>query len=297
MSLLDYVYHGRLPRHQVAFAYAVTPALANEAVLRHDCDPVAAQLLCRALNAGALCMHRIHRNDRLNLHWIYRGTLRNVLVDLRGDGRIRGLINPPHLQEETQTLSALYGEESGQLKCVHSRGRHTVSSGTVPCDLQNVTADLEAYFAMSEQVETALNVMVGFDPNPARPVRLCQGLLLQAMPETDLRRFDAVRQRLHADELRARLATASAADTQFEELLNALFLPWGGPGEIELEAGPRPRWFCTCNEDKFKFSLRMLPAADRADILEKGEPVTVRCDFCNRSFAFSPAECRTLWEA
>lgn len=289
----DYVYHGHLPRHHVAFAFAVTPSLANEAVQRHDCNPLSAHLLGRALNAGALCMHRIRRNDKLNLHWIYEGALRNVLVDLRGDGRIRGLVSPAQLPEDCGSTGELYGG-AGRLNVVHSRGRHTVSSGTVPCEMAQLIPDLEYFFCMSEQVETALNVMIGFNPDPAHPVHTCQGFLLQALPGCDLLQFDRIRQALHADDFRQALSAPSQADGHFEELLNRLLLSFGGPGEIHMEQGPAPRWFCTCSREKFELSIRVLPETDRREMVERGESITVRCDFCNTPREFSPADISEL---
>jgi len=291
----DYIYHGRIDPLHIGFTFASSPRLANEAILRHDCDPPAAHLLGRALNASLLLLPRIGVQESLNLHWSYKGAVRDVLIDLRGDGRIRGMINPSHLSERAETQQEIYGEESGQLQVVTSLGGRVLSSGTASCDLQNVTGDLGYYFSVSEQVETECNVMIDFTHNPEQPVALCQGLLIQALPECDLEQFDRIRRRLHQEAARTHLASPSRADGLFEEILNDITAPEEVDTHITLESAPSPRWFCTCNEEKIHTTLRMLPAEDREDLIQKAEPIVVRCDFCNRAFRFTPREAQVVW--
>ncbi len=290
----DYVYHGRLEGPRIGFSLAVTPTLSGEAVVRHDCDPVSAHILCQALNAGVLCMHRLHPGEKLNLRWHYRGALRDVVVDLRADGGIRGLIAPTNLSELAEEAGDVFGE-GGQLQVVVSRGGRVMNSGTVACDLMDIPRDLGHYFSLSAQVETELNVMVGFTHDPARPVEICQGLMLEALPGCDLLLFERIRERLRGPAARALLAKAAEADGHFEDLLNALFQPEGMQPTIHVEQGPEPRWFCTCDEEKFRQSLLMLPEEDRRDILAKGEALVVRCEFCRRRHSITPDEAANIW--
>jgi len=290
----DFVYHGRLEGLGIGFSLAVTPTLAGEAVVRHNCDPVSAHILCQALNAGVLCMHRLHPGEKLNLRWHYLGALRDVVVDLRADGGIRGLIVPTNLTDLAEEPTDIFGR-GGELQVVVSRGGRVMNSGTVACDLMDITRDLGHYFSLSAQLETELNVMVGFTHDPANPVDLCQGLMLEALPGCDLPLFERIRERLHQPTARALLAKAAEADGHFEELLNALVLPEGLAPDIRLEEGPAPIWFCTCGEEKFRQSLLMLPEADRQDILAKGEPLVVRCDFCQRRHSISTETAAEIW--
>ncbi len=292
----DYIYHGRIDPLHIGFTFVSSPRLANEAIVRHDCDPVSAHILGRALNASLLLLPKIGVHQSLNLHWLYKGALRDVLVDLRGDGRIRGLINPRHLSERAETQSDIYGGDGGQLQVVTSQGRRVINSGTAPCDLQNVTGDLGYYFSVSEQVETECNVMIDFTHNPEQPVALCQGLMIQAMPECDLEQFGRIRQRLHEEEARQHLASPSRADGLFEEILNDITAPEGVDIQISLEQGPSPRWFCTCTLEKIHMTLRMLQEEDRTDMIQKGEPIVVRCDFCNKPYEFTPREAQKIWD-
>jgi molecular chaperone Hsp33 len=291
---LDYVYHGRIEPFQIGFVFVSAVDLSNTAVIRHNCDPAAAHVLGRALAAGLLLMPRLGMQERLNLHWRYEGVLRNLLIDLRGDGRIRGLINPPRLGELADSAEELFGG-GGFLNSVTSRNGHILNSGTTPCAMQQPTADLGYHLSISEQIESELNVMIAFTRDPARPVSLCQGLLLQAQPGADLIRFDRIRGRLHQPEARSLLGSASAADGLFEDLIRVLLRDEGVPHTLHVEAAPAPRWFCTCSADKFRASIRLLADSDRNDIRQKNEPILVRCDFCNRGYEFSLQDAEDIW--
>ena len=291
----DYIYHGRIDPLHIGFTFASSVQLANEAITRHDCDPLAAHILGRALNASLLLLPRIRQDQSLNLHWKYEGELRDVLVDLRGDGRIRGMINPRHLSTVADTQQQVYGDAGGKIQVVTSEQGRVINSGTAPCDLLHVTGDLGYYFSVSEQVETECNVMIDFTHNPEQPVALCQGLLIQALPECDLEQFNRIRQRLHGEAARNHLANPSRADGLFEEILNDLTAPEEVETSITLESGPTPKWFCTCTEEKYRTALRMLPDEDRQEMIAKQEPIVVRCDFCNKAFEFSLQEAQAVW--
>ncbi len=291
----DYIYHGQWPSLGFNFTYVSCPRVSNDAVLKHDCDPPAAQLLSRALCCGLLLQPGLQGQERYNLHWKYQGALKDIVVDLRASGQIRGLISPSSLSDLAEDREELYGN-NGQLSRVTSRNGRILNSGSSPCELLNVSQDLAYALSVSDQVESELNVMVAFNPDPEQPVRICRGLLLQAAPECDLLQFMQIRERLHHEDLRRLLATELERDGLCEDLLRALVPEEHREDDFHLEAGPSPRWFCTCSRDKFEQSLRMLPQSDREEILRTGEESVVRCDFCNRRFRFSAEEAREIWE-
>jgi molecular chaperone Hsp33 len=268
--------------------------LASKAILKHDCDPVAGHILGRALNAGTLLSCRYQRQDHLNLHWRYPGACRDVLVDLRGDGRIRGLIHPPHLSGLADTEEELYGE-GGVLNIVTGRNGKILNSGTSDCPMQHVVRDLGYALSVSEQVESELNVMIDFTHNPAEPVALCQGILLQALPGCDLEQFARIRDRLTHPEVRTVLARPDGADGLFEDVLNCLLAAEKIETHITVEPGPTPRWFCTCRPEKFHKTLTLLPEKDREELRVQGEPIVVRCDFCNERYPFTIPEAEQVW--
>lgn len=291
-GMSDFLYTGRLAEQGLGFSYAVTTDVVNEAVTRHDCDPVSAHILGRALTAGLLAAASAPTHQRLNLCWKYSGILRTVLVDAGADGAVRGLVSPVGLADTDGGSEALYGED-GELQGVHSAEGLVVSSGTVPCLLQDVVRDLAFFLSTSDQIETGALVMIGFAADPARPVAICRGLLLQAMPEASLPDFDRLRQALQSETVRSLLGQTVEPDGHIESIVNTLC---GGDARgLVYGERNRPRFQCTCDRGKMGPVLRAIPEAERPEILAKGEPLRVHCRYCNQRYSLSPDECRTLW--
>lgn len=289
----DFHYKGRIDGLHLAFSYAVTTDLVNEAIRRHDCDPVAAHVFGRAITAGLLATSTLNEAERINLRWAYQGLLQTVVVDAGPDGASRGLISPPHL-DQAEELDALYGAE-GELQLIRSREGKILSSGTVACCFQDVVADLVHYLCISDQVESAMLVLIQLSNHPEHPVALCRGLLIQALPGGDLNRFQQWRERLSSPLVRGLLAREEESDNHLENILHKLIEPEAMPAGLSVVDAGQPRFVCTCSPVKLGAVLRSLPYAERMDIVKKKEPVSITCHFCRKQYALSIEDCIAAW--
>lgn len=284
---------GQLEGLDVAVAYALTADTVNEAVRRHDCDPAGAHLLGRALTAGVLAAAALGDGQRLNLRWAYEGLLRTLVVDTGPDGATRAFVSPPHLAEAADE-GAVYGA-TGSVQVVRSRKGAVVAHGTTRADLLDVVEDLNHFLCMSDQVESALAVTIAMSSDPARPVRICRGVLLQAMPGCDLIRFQRVRDRLNTPAARDLLSRREESDSLVENILHALLNEESVAGRVRLRAATPPVFRCTCNRNKMGAVLRALPYGERMDVVRKKEPVVVNCRFCGMRYEISIEECIQAW--
>ena len=290
---MDGVWTGQLEDARIALVYAVLPGVVNEAVLRHDCDPVAAHILGRALTVGCLSAGTMPADARTNIKWAYSGVLRTIVVDAGSDGTVRGFISPSHLSG-TLTEDELFGDQA-TLQVVRSDATKVLSSGTVESILQDVVSDFAYYCAMSEQVETGVAAWIGFSPDPQNPVSVCRGLLLQAMPDTDEVLFDRVRTRLGNEAVRKLLASPHEEEGLVKSVLALLVEPEGLTAQILLQPARAPSFACTCSREKMTPILRAVPREDRADILTQKEAVAIRCQFCNERYVIPVEECCAVW--
>lgn len=289
----DLLYKGRLTGYEVAFAYAVTTDTVAEAVRRHDCDPVAAHLLGRAMTAAVLSAFPLGEGERLNARWAYEGQLRTVVVDTGPDGATRGFISPAQL-DGAMDAEALYGI-GGEVKVIRSRAGQILSSGTVRTGLADVVQDLVHFQCISDQVETAAAVMIALQPDPARPLRLCRGLLLHALPGCDLARFDRLRNRLAGEAARSFLGREAESDSLVENVLHQLVEGEADPGSRAYEAAPAPFFRCNCTRQKMGAVLRALPIPERMDMVKRKEDIVVNCRFCGERYVLTMDDCIRAW--
>ncbi len=284
----DFLYRGVLTDLRVRFSYAVTTDTANNAVLAHNCDPISAHLLCRCIGAGVLVAPLLNEDERYTLQWHYEGALKSVVVDVDSKCRTRGFVNPPNLTDLVGTEEEIYGP-AGHTKVVKSNSKQVLNSGETDAGLLEVTEDLAYFFSLSDQIETAMTVMVGFRPDDIRPVSLCQGLMLQALPDCDLEQFDRLRQRLNHPQCRQLLARQPQVDNYFEHILGALQETDGGRIKYDIAAAPQPVFHCPCNREQMLQLARNLPQDELRDIRQKGEDLQISCLFCSRRYTI-PAD-------
>ncbi len=291
-AMTNLLYKGHFKGLDIAFTYAAATDAVNEAVVRHDCDPAAAHVLGRAMTGALLAAALLPEGQRLNACWRYRGALRTIVVDAGQDGTVRGLVSPNQLGVFDDAHDGLYGEV-GELQVVVSKDGKTASSGTTPVSLHDAVSDLAYHYCISDQVETGMSAMIGFHPDPENPVRLCQGWMIQALPNTDLERFDRIRRRMDEPVFRELLGSDSADG--FDTLAEALAGGEEGFEGIGMESCPVPRFQCTCTREKMAGVVRSLPIPERMELVKKNEPVGIRCQFCNEHYELSIDECIVAW--
>jgi molecular chaperone Hsp33 len=290
----DFLYTGRLERFRIGVSYGVCTHLVNEAVVRHDCDPLAAHILGRALTAGVLAASLMKSGERVNLHWSYQGALRSVVVDAGADGSTRGFISPKHLSLVAENPDELFGDHA-QLRVIRTADGAVQSSGTVQSILQDVVNDLTFFFAISDQIETGMMVMIGFEDNPDRPVGLCQGLMLQALPDCNLEEFDRIRGQLDNEKVRSLLSRSSESDNYLEDILNVLLTSEVADPQLHLEGRPAPFFSCECNREKIGTVVRALGYQERVDVVKKNEDLAIHCEFCNEAYTMTVDDCIKAW--
>lgn len=286
------IFRGRLADPPLAVTAAVTTALVNEAVQLQDCDPAAAHLLARGVTTGVLAASLLEPGDRVNLAWRYSGVLRTVVVDAGRDGTARGMIGPSQLGATAENSDQLYGEK-GKIQVIRMRQGKVLSSGIAETRLQELVADYGHYVSVSDQTETGVVAMVGFRPDPTRPVALARGVLVQALPGCDLARFDRVRSRMGDAAFRDPLADPACDDVR--RWIAPLMDDAAQLAALALEEGDAPRFSCTCTREKMDDVARALPIPERMRMVRSKEPLAVTCQFCRKRYELSVEECIKAW--
>ena len=289
----DLLYRGRLEGLDVAFAYTVTTDTVAEAVRRHDCDPVAAHLLGRALTAAVLSAFPLGSGERLNARWAYTGQLRTLVVDTGPDGATRGFITPSQMSEATDAES-IYGP-SGEVKVIRSKAGQILSSGTATAGLRDVVQDLVYFQCISDQVETAALALISLRPHPAHPLPGSRGLLLHALPGCNLERFQRLRTKLDSHAVRDFMEREVESDSLLENVLTIVAASEAGSYKLVYEGAAAPFFRCSCSRQKMGAVLRAVPIPERMDMVKKKEDVAINCRFCGHRYVLTMDDCIRAW--
>ena len=234
--------------------------------------------------------------ERINIRWQYGGHLKTIIVDAGTDGHVRGFISPRDLMAYEGGTQDIFGD-GGRVTVVRTQEGQVVNDGVAEARLHNAVDDLAFFFCTSDQVETGMCVMIGLAADVRKPIHLCQGVMIQALPGCDLTRFNAMRMHLAEEQARDLMTLPTEADTHFESVLNAITKGVSTSPGVTIGRSLEPVFRCTCSKDKMGHVVRTLAETDRTQILEKGEALEIVCQFCNQHYVIGLEDCRHLWQA
>src|SRR6186997_1743013 len=91
----DHLMRGIYRERGLRVVAASTTALCREAINRHECPPLAAIALGRALTAAALIGAGLKGEEHIGIQLSGKGPLRGLFVDVDAKGNLRGYVSAP----------------------------------------------------------------------------------------------------------------------------------------------------------------------------------------------------------
>lgn len=228
----------------------------------------------------------------------FKGTLTLQLTG--GKGRIGMLVAQA---TDTRTmrgfaqLDPAAGDTSESFQNLVGGGRLVVSveqgdgvvpwQGVVPLEGAALSESLERYFAVSEQLPTA--IVLAADADRAA------GLLLQKLPAADtLGEAEAASVQDVWEEAIALLATLRADELlswDIDELLHKLF----GSRDLRLFEAEPVRFACRCSRERVAAMLQGMGQPEIDSIIAEQGAVTVTCEFCQKPYRFDAVDAAQLF--
>lgn len=245
---------------------------------RHDYPPPLRRILGELMAAGALLAATLKFDGTLILQLHGDGPVKLVVVECTAGHAMRATAKWDGDLPDSG-LRSLLGNSRFVINLVPESGQQSYQ-GVVDLDADNIAAALEHYMAKSEQIDTRL--WLACDDTRAA------GLLLQKLPEHETPDADAWPRISH---LAATVQPQELLTLAPQTLLRRLF------HEEDVRIfDPRPVFFrCSCTSERVAGMLRMLGLDEvRSIIAERGE-IEVRCEFCNRRYAFDAVDSEELF--
>ena len=287
----DYIVRATAADSQIR-AFAVnTKEMVETARIAHGTSPVMTAALGRLLTAGAM-MGTMMKGDKdvLTLQIHCSGPAKGLTVTADSKGNVKGYASnpvvdlPPNAQGKLDVGGAL---DLGVLSVIKDMGLKEPYVGQCQLQTGEIAEDLTYYFATSEQVPSAVGLGVLVDKDG---VKQAGGFIIQLMPFTTDEVIDKLEKRIaEMDSVTGMLERGLSPEGILEEIL--------GDFGLEITDTMDTQFYCDCGKEKVSRALASINKKDLDDIINDGESIEVKCQFCNKAYTFDIDELKEIRES
>ena len=255
----------------------------------HDTTPVMTAALGRLL-CGAAMMGSMMKGEKdlLTLQIQCSGPAQGLMVTADSAGNVKGYAVNPKVElplNDKGKLDVGGALDLGILSVIKDMGLKEPYVGQCQLQTGEIAEDLTYYFATSEQIPSAVGL--GVLVNPDGSVRQAGGFIIQLMPFTPDDVVERLEKRIaEIDSVTQMLERGLAPEQILEEIL----------GEFGLEiTDTLPVQFkCDCSKERISKALATISKKDMDDIINDGESIEVKCQFCNTAYKFEVEELKEI---
>ena len=271
---------------------ATTRDLVEYARSIHETSPVVTAALGRLLTAGAI-MGSMQKgeDDLLTLQLRGAGPMKGITVTADSKANVKGypIVNDVLLPANSRGKLDVAGAIGvGILTVIKDMGLKEPYSGQVELISGEIAEDLAYYFTSSEQVPSA--VALGVLMNKNNTVKQAGGLIIQALPGAGDEELTYLEEKLSAIPSMTQMLDEGMSP---EEILEDIL---GDKGLEILDTVPTA-FKCNCDRARVEKVVISLGRSELKKIVDEGEPIELKCHFCNKAYSFSTEELGNIYNS
>lgn len=269
----------------IKMAVINAPCMVAEAQRIHRTSPTATAALGRALCAASI-MGEMQKEEAASLTIrINGGGIGGTIVAVSDSGgNTRGYIENPSADLPTRAdgkldVGGLVGKD-GMLTVSRDLGLKEPYIGSTELVSGEIAEDITAYLLESEQVPSACGLGVLIDTDFS--VKAAGGFVVQLMPGAPESLIDKLEDNIfYMDQLTTILAE-DGYEAIFAQVLKGLDYHLVGEAPVEYR--------CYCSDERVRQALGTIGAEELRSMSMEGKDVTVGCQFCDRSYVYTPED-------
>ena len=271
-------------------AFAVTSRnMVEEARRRHGTSPTITAALGRLMSAAAMMGTMMKgEKDLLTLKITSEGPVRGLTVTADAAGHVKGypivpVVNlPANEKGKFDVGGAVY---PGQLQVIMDLGLKEPYVGTTQLVNGEIAEDLTYYFAASEQTPSAVGL--GVLMNKENTVRQAGGFIIQLMPHATEETISTIERAVSGiSPVTTLLDEGHTPESMLEHILGDLGLEINDHTDVAFS--------CNCSTERVSRVLYSIGKEELDAMIADGEPIEVKCHFCNEAYHFSVDELRAI---
>ena len=271
-------------------AFAITSReIVETAREDHNTSPIMTAALGRLLSAGAMMGTMLKgEKDLVTLQIQCSGPAKGLTVTADSQGNVKGFASnpvvelPPNAEGHLNVGGAL---DLGILSVIKDMGLKEPYVGQCQLQTGEMAEDLTYYFATSEQIPSAVGL--GVLMNKDNTVKQAGGFIIQLMPFTSEEVIEKLEKKIaEIDSVTMMLERGLSPEGILEEILGEL--------GVEIEERTPTAFVCDCSKERVSRALSTISKKDMDSIINDGESIEVKCQFCNKAYQFTVDELKEL---
>jgi len=258
--------------------------LVEEARKMHGLNPTPTAALGRTLTMATMMGASLKEDDgKITIQIAGNGPLGKILVSVNNQCQVKGCVDnalaeAPLNQNGKLNVSQIVGK--GQLNVIKDIGLKEPYVGNVPIQTGEIAEDFAYYFAVSEQIPTA--VALGVLVNKDGSVKKAGGYMIQATPDTPEELLKLIENRISISKSMTQMLEEGMS---LEEIATFISDDLNTYAVEECN----PVYHCDCSKERMEKALICLNKNDILD-LAQDEVTEICCHFCNKKYQFSKEE-------
>ncbi|MBR6221946.1 MAG: Hsp33 family molecular chaperone HslO [Lachnospiraceae bacterium] len=290
----DYMIRGTAAGGMIRFFAAYTKDMVETARDIHHTTPVATAALGRLLTGGSMMGAMLkNEDDLLTLQIQCNGPIGGLTVTADSHGRTKGYVVNPEVELTVKDKGKLDVGASiglGVLSVIKDIGLKDPYIGQTELVTGEIAEDLTNYFAVSEQVPTAVALGVLVDTDCS--VKTAGGFIIQMLPDSGKadeyeRLVTVLEERLKGFEA---VTTQLEKGVTIEEMMEKLFDGY----DVSILDKNDISYFCGCSKERVTNAIAGISKADLLEMIEDEKPIEVDCHFCGKHYVFTTEELKVL---
>ena len=256
----------------------------TEASKQHKTSPLATIALGRALMAALLLAGRSKTQESIQLSFEGVGSLKRISAIADDLGNTRGFVSNPRVGLDDPSLGLSVGKAigGGTLSVIRLRPNWKEPyTGIVLLESGEIAEDIARYLLESEQIPSVIALGVHLRRNGE--VASAAGFLAQALPgfeDDEIQTLEANASQMHNP---SQLSEQGMSPYEMcKRLLQGL-----NHRDFHHK---KVQFHCNCSLERAKIGASLLPKSELIEMVEIGENVEIRCEFCTSTFSIDPRE-------
>ncbi|HEY4566724.1 MAG TPA: Hsp33 family molecular chaperone HslO [Savagea sp.] len=271
-------------------AYAIrSTETVKEVQERHTMWPTATAAVGRTMTATVMMGAMLKGEEKLTVKIEGNGPIGAIVADANAKGEVRAYARDAHVHKPLNEQGKLdvrgvVGTE-GSLSVVKDIGLRDYFTGQIPLVSGEIAEDFTHYFAVSEQVPSAVGL--GVLVNPDNSVQAAGGFILQVMPGATDETITALEQALGS---MTPVSKMIAEGHSPEEMLASIL----GEENVEIVDRMDIHFSCDCSRERFARGIIGLGKQEIVDMIEEDGQAEAQCHFCLEKYHYTKEQLEQL---